>query len=124
MLSIEPLLWGPPLFPYCTPPLPPPFLWLVLGLASAEEHLLAGFLPGWLWVSLVDSQLPLKELPGASRLEQVILPRPLIVDFVHFLLFYPSSSGRAWPLPLLPVQGSVLLRLCFVFLSGAWVQVG
>lgn len=72
----------------------------------------------WGW-SLVDVQLlPLKDLPGASPLTQAMLLRPLMVGLAHFLLFYPPWSGRVRRLPC-----SVLLRLCFVFLHGVWIQV-
>lgn len=103
-------------------PLPLPVSWLVLSSPGLSRGTPMGRLPSrllWGW-SLVDVQLlPLKDLPGASPLTQAMLLRPLMVGLAHFLLFYPPWSGRARRLPC-----SVLLRLCFVFLHGVWIQVG
>lgn len=103
-------------FPYCTPPFLHPFSDLFqAALASAEEHLLAGFLPGWLWGSLVDSQLPLEELPGASRLEQVMLPIPGLWALLIFCSLIHNLPGEHGLSPCSPykVLCSLGCALCF-----------
>lgn len=98
---MEPLLWVPPhtLSQFT----PPPLFWRVLGSRGTPM----GRLPSRLALggSLVDFQLPLKELPGASHLEQAVFLRPLMVGLAHFLFLCPPSSRRAWPLLCSPYRG-------------------
>lgn len=101
----------------------PPFLWLVLGSLGFSRGIPISRLPSRLALGVLGG-FPVAPKRAARSISPGAGDAPSSPDHgpcsFSALLSIIFQESMAFPL----AQGSVLLRLRFVFLSGAWVQVG